>query len=85
MPLLNVVGRSSFNCTIYGHYVPIVLVLLPRKTSFTVTVACGVPYDLSLCERHNSTIDHTTVHINFEVAMHTVFKNVQCTFKTSYN
>ena len=35
----------------------------------------------SLCERHNSTLEPTTVHINFEVAMHTVLENAQCTFK----
>ena len=30
--LLNVVQSSFFNCTIYGHYVPLVLVLLPGKS-----------------------------------------------------
>ena len=33
------------------------------------------------CERHNLTLELTTVHVDFEVAMHTVLKNAQCTFK----
>ena len=45
MSLLNVVRSSFFNCTLYGHYVPFVLVFcLEKQTSFTE--ACGVPQDL---------------------------------------
>ena len=83
MSLLNVVRSSFFNCTLYEHYVPFVLVFLPGKSdiiyrSMWSAIRC-------LCEIHNSTIEPPTVHINFEVAMHTVLKNAQCTFKTSYN
>ena len=35
----------------------------------------------SLCERCDLTLEPTTVHIDFEVAMHTVLKKAQCTFK----
>ena len=54
--------------------------------SFCVSVLPGKPVFIyrsmwnairSLCERHNSTLEPTTVHINFEVAMHTVLKNAQ--------
>ena len=82
---LNVVRSSFFNCTLYGHYVPIVLVLLPGKSDIIYRYGSLWSAIRSLCERHNSTLEPTTVHINFEVAMHTVLKNAQCTFKKSYN
>ena len=85
MSLLNVVRRSFFNCTIYGSYFPIVLVLLPEKSDIIYRYGSMWSAIRSLFERHNSTLKPTTVHINFEVAMHTVLKNAQCTFKTSYN
>ena len=64
---------------IYGHYVPIVLVLLVGKSDIIYrSIRSAIR---SFCERHISTFEPTTVHINFEVAMHIVLKNAKCTFK----
>ena len=35
----------------------------------------------TLCERRSLILEPTTIHTDFEVAMHTVLKNAQCTFK----
>ena len=79
MSLLHVVRSSFLSCTLYGHYVPFVLVFLPGKSDIIYHSMWSAIR--SSCERHNSTLEPTTVHINFEVAMHTVLKNAQCTFK----
>ena len=60
-------------------YVPFVLVVLPGKSDIIYRSMWSTKN--SLCQRHNSTLEPTTVHINFEVAMYTVLKNAQCTFK----
>ena len=87
MILLNVVQSSFFKCTIYtcnhglcnGHYVPLVFMLLPGKSeSINRSMWSAIS---SLCKRHILTFKPTTVHIDFEVAMHTVLNNAQCTFK----
>ena len=48
---------------------------------FSVMLLLEKSESRSLCERRNLTIEPTSVHIDFEVAMHTVLKNYQCTFK----
>ena len=55
-----------------GHYVPLVFMLLPGKSTFTV--ACGVPYNLYVK-------DIKLLNLPFEEAMHTVLTNAHCTFK----
>ena len=60
-----------------GHYVP--LVFMPGKSESVYHSMCSAIR--SLCERQNLTLEPTTVHIDYEVAMHTVLKNVQCTFE----
>ena len=81
MSLLNVVRSTFFNCTLYGHYVPFVLVFLPGKSDIIYCTCSMWSVIRSLCEKHNSTLEPTTFHITFEVAMHTVLTNAQCTFK----
>ena len=87
MIVLNVVQSSFFKCTIYTckhglcnvHYVPLVIMLLPGKSeSIYHSMWSAIR---SLCERCNLTFEPTPVHIDFEVAMHTVLKNAHCTFK----
>ena len=46
--------------------------LFPGKSSFTIS--CGVPYNLYVK-------DVKLLNVPFEVAMHTVLTNAQCTFK----
>ena len=59
------------------HYVPLVLVLLPGKSE---SIYCSMWSAVrSFCERRNLTLEPITVHIDFQVVMHTVLKNVQCT------
>ena len=66
-----------------GHYVPLVFVLLPGKS---VSIYSSMWSAIrSLREWRNLTLEPTTVHIDFKVAINTVLNNVQCTFKTSYN
>ena len=53
--------------------------MLPRKSE---SIYCSMWSAIrSLCERRNLTLEPTTVHIDFEVAMYTVLKNAQYTFK----
>ena len=61
MSLLNVVRSSLFNCILYGHCVPFVLVFLPGKSDI---IYRSMWSDIrSLSEIHNSTSEPTTVHI----------------------
>ena len=53
-----------------GHHVPLVFLLLPGKSE-----------SRSLCKRRNLILEPTNVHIDIKVAMYTVLKNAQCTFK----
>ena len=60
------------------HYFPLVFILLPGKSE---SIYCSMWSAIrSLCERRE-TLEPTTVHIDFEVAMHTLVENTQCTFK----
>ena len=57
-----------------GHFVPLVFMLLPGKSEIIYrSMWSAIRF---LCERRNLTIDH----IYFEVTIHTVLKNAQCTF-----
>ena len=60
-------------------YVPLVFMLLPGKSESIYRSMWSAIR--SLCERRNLTLEPTTMHIDFEVAMHTVLQNAQCTFK----
>ena len=61
------------------QYVPLVFMLLPGKSE---SIYCSIWSAIkSLFERHNLTLEPTTVHIEFEVAKHTVLKNAQSIFK----
>ena len=54
------------------------MVLLNVVISSKCTIHMDYAMDIMfLCERRNLTLDH----IYFKVAMHTVLKNAQCTFK----
>ena len=61
-----------------GHYVPLVFMLLLGKSECIYGSLWSAIR--SLFERC-LTLEPTTVHIDFEVAKHTVLKNAQCTFK----
>ena len=85
MVLLNVVQcyfrmyNIHVNVLCNEHYVPIVLILLSGKLE---SIYCSMWSAIkSLWERRNLTLGPTTFHIDFEVAIHTVLKNAQCTFK----
>ena len=81
MSLLNVVRSSFINCTRYGHYVPIVLVLLPGKSDNIYHYGSRWSAIRSLFERQKANLEPSTFNISFEVAMHKVLKNAQCAFK----
>ena len=62
-----------------GHYVPLVFMLLPEKSESIYPSMWSALR--SLCGRSNLTLEPTTLHIDFEVTIHTVLKIAQCTFK----
>ena len=74
-------SNVQYNELCNGHYAPLVFMLLPRKSENI----CRSMWSAirALCESHNLTLEPTTIHIDFEEAMHTVLKNAQCTLKTS--
>ena len=54
--------------------------LLPGKSQ---SIYCSVWSAIrSFCDIRNLTLEPTNVHIDFEIAMHTVLMNAQCTFKS---
>ena len=62
-----------------GHYVPLVFMMVPGKSERIYP--CMWSVIRSLCERRNLTLEPTTLHIYLKVALHTVLKNAQFTFK----
>ena len=79
MVLLNVVQSSFLKYTIYMDYVSLVFIMLSGKTeSIYRTMWSAIR---SLCERNNLLLKSTSVHMDFEVAIDTMLKNAQCTFK----
>ena len=65
-----------------GHYAPVVFLLLLAKSE---SIHYRSMWSAIRSSERRLTLEPTTVHTDFEVAMHTVLKNVQFTFKTSYN
>ena len=74
-------SNLQYNGLCNGHGVPLVFRFLPGKSeSICRSMWSAIR---AICERLNLTVEPTctTVHIDFEVAMHSVHKNSQCTFK----
>ena len=67
-------------CNEHYLFVPLVSMLLPGKSESIYRRMWSAIR--SFCDIRNLTLGPTNVQIEFEVAMHIVLKNAQCTFKS---
>ena len=74
-------SNVQYNGICNGHGIPLVFMLLHGKSESS----CRSMWSTirALCERRNLTLEPTctTIHIDFEVDMHTVLNNAHCTLK----